>query len=148
MTREVQILAGLALVCLAASCGDDEEDALARMRRDPHRPCLYCHTPGGHTAHIPWTVGGSAFADETSLTPSKDLWVVLDDAKGRRRIMGVNPEGLFHTNDPVTPPFDISIHRDVGNKQYKVVKKIKTHSGDCNVCHKPGGVAKQIFDPR
>ncbi len=147
MRQIVQLGGALAFICLAACGGEDELNELDVLREDPHKPCLSCHSEGGSVSYIPWTVEGSAFADATSLTPAKGIWVVLDDAKGHREIMGVNPAGLFHTNKPVTPPFDISIHKDVGNKQYKVVKKIKTHSGDCNTCHRPGGAALQIHEP-
>lgn len=81
--------------------------------------CGICHTPGGKAGSLPFTMGGTVYADRMGRVPLEGAEVILQDVAGNVLSMTTNKVGNFWTSAPLASnPHAVASHSGVTHELY------------------------------
>ena len=108
----------------------------------PGRQCMACHTKGGQAERRAWVVAGTVFDNLTAKCNTQGLeGVKVEIADSKRKVLltlYTNRAGNFFSAEPIDTTGIIA--RVSKDGKVKEMQGVMT-SGDCIVCHRPGGVS-------
>lgn len=103
---------------------------------NPGRACNTCHVQrGGPNYQVSGTVYPTAHEPD-DCNGVNDANIVITDANGVVKKIGVNSAGNFFTSEPIAAPFRVTVTR--GGKERPMASAVTI--ADCNSCHTTAGV--------
>lgn len=131
-----------ALICVGtlSACGEEEEGGPLMK---PGEPCLSCHTSGGKASEERFTAAGTIFSDGSGGSGLAGATITITGADSSQVTMTSNAAGNFFTEQSIAKPYTVMVTTETGS----ATMMSTATSGDCNGCHRSGGLAGSHIHP-